>query len=100
MTSIIKNMQTFDDIEMEYNPYLNTSRNTLTKYERALIIGMRLEQLARGAKPYVDFKRFHLESIQQIAEKELKEKVIPFMVIRQMPNGQSEYWKLSDFNIN
>lgn len=99
MTSIIKNIQTFDDIIADYNPHLNSSRNTLTKYERALIIGMRLEQLARGAKPYIDFKRFNLETIQQIAEKELKEKVIPFMIIRLLPNGLNEYWKLSDFNI-
>ena len=43
----------------------------LTKFERARIRGVRLQQLAYGAKPRVDVSG--LKSIEQIVEKELKE---------------------------
>ena len=31
-----------------------------------------------------------------IAEEELKQKRIPFIIRRPLPNGGSEYWKLQD----
>ena len=34
-----------------------------------------------------------------IAEMELKEKKIPFIIKRPMPNGGSEYWKLQDLEL-
>ena len=33
---------------------------------------------------------------QEIAEKELREKVIPFIVRRKLPNGESEDWRVKD----
>ena len=32
----------------------------------------------------------------RIAEKELEEKKIPFIIRRPLPNGGSEYWKVED----
>ena len=34
-----------------------------------------------------------------IAKMELDEKKLPFIIRRPMPNGSSEYWKLSDLEI-
>jgi hypothetical protein len=31
-----------------------------------------------------------------IAEKELREKKIPFIIMRPIPNGISEYWNIND----
>ena len=49
----------------------------LTKFERARIMGTRLQQLAYGAKPRVDTTG--LKSIQEIVKKELEERKILFI---------------------
>ena len=67
----------------------------LTKFERARIIGTRLQQLANGAKPRINTKG--LNSIQEIVEKELDERKILFIVRRPMPDGTYEDWKLEEF---
>lgn len=85
-----------DDISTTYDPSKNKSRNVLTRYERAAIIGMRLEQLARGTTPYIDIKKHKPTTIHEIAELELSERKIPFLIARTLPNGVKEYWKLED----
>jgi len=67
----------------------------LTKFERARIIGVRLQQLAYGAKPRVSTKG--LNSIQDIVDKELDERKIPFIIRRPMPDNTYEDWKLEEF---
>jgi DNA-directed RNA polymerase I, II, and III subunit RPABC2 len=67
----------------------------LTKFEKAKIMGVRLQQLAYGAKPRVD--TLGLRSIQEIVEKELKERKILFIIRRNLPNGTYEDWKLEEF---
>lgn len=67
----------------------------LTKYERAKILGLRVSQLNKGAEPYVTIKHTILDNIL-IAEKELKEKKIPFIIMRPIPNGKAEYWNVND----
>ena len=68
----------------------------LTKFEKARIMGVRLQQLAYGAKPRVNVSG--LKSINEIVEKELIERKIPFIIRRTLPNGQSEDWKLEEFD--
>ncbi len=67
----------------------------LTKYEKTRIIGVRIEQLSRGAKPNVNTKG--MTSIREIAEEELRQRKTPFMIRRPLPNGQYEYWKMEEF---
>ena len=67
----------------------------LTKFEKARIMGVRLQQLAYGAKPRVDTT--NLRSINEIVEKELLERKIPFIIRRTLPNGSYEDWKLEEF---
>lgn len=69
----------------------------LTKFERARIMGVRLQQLAYGAKPRVDIT--NLKNINEIVEKELFERKIPFIIRRILPNGNYEDWKLEEFEI-
>jgi DNA-directed RNA polymerase I, II, and III subunit RPABC2 len=76
----------------------NTKKKTiplLTKFERARIVGVRLQQLAYGAKPRVNVE--NLKSINEIVEKELLERKIPFIIRRSLPNGTFEDWKLEEF---
>ena len=67
----------------------------LNKYEKARRSGLRLQQLAEGAKPTIDPKG--LKSINEIVEKEYKMRMIPFIIERSLPNGEKEYWKMEEF---
>jgi DNA-directed RNA polymerase I, II, and III subunit RPABC2 len=88
---------TLNDIKTQYNPSLNVTRNIITRYEKAKIIGMRMEQLARDAYPMVD--THDCNSVHDIAMKELEERKIPFIIVRTLANGKKEYWKIEDLII-
>ena len=70
----------------------------LTQYERTKILGMRANQLSQGARPYVDVPEY-MTDVGEIARLELKERRLPFLVRRPMPDGSHEYWRLSDLII-
>lgn len=70
----------------------------LTKYEKARVLGQRAKQIEHGAKPFVKVPENVIDGYL-IAELELKEKKIPFIIRRPLPNGTSEYWKLSDLDL-
>ena len=67
----------------------------LTKFEKTKIIGVRTKQLDNGSEPFIPISETIIESYI-IAEMELKEKKLPFIIARPLPNGKKEYWKLSD----
>ena len=69
------------------NPYL-------TKYEKARIIGIRAQQIASGSIPLVDSKG--LVSPISIALKELKERKIPLIIRRKLPNNTYEDWTIEE----
>jgi DNA-directed RNA polymerase subunit K/omega len=70
----------------------------LSKYEKTKIVGLRVSQLNKGAKPFITLKNKILDN-SLIAEKELQEKVLPFILMRPIPNAPSEYWKVSDLEL-
>ena len=67
----------------------------ITKYERARILGQRAKQINSGATPFIKVPENVIDGYV-IAELELKEKRIPFIIRRPLPNGGSEYWSLRD----
>jgi DNA-directed RNA polymerase subunit K/omega len=72
----------------------------LTKYEKARILGQRAKQIETGAKPFVKVPENIIDAYI-IAELELREKKIPFIIKRPIPNGGFEYWNIKDLeNIN
>jgi DNA-directed RNA polymerase I, II, and III subunit RPABC2 len=70
----------------------------LSKYEKTKVLGQRTKQLNNGAKPLIKLNENIIDSYI-IAEMELKEKVIPFIIRRPLANGASEYWTLQDLEI-
>tara|TARA_Y100000992_G_scaffold289091_1_gene243321 strand:+ start:6061 stop:6744 length:684 start_codon:yes stop_codon:yes gene_type:complete len=70
----------------------------LTKYEKARILGERAKQLNAGGKPFVNVEPSILDGYL-IAEKELNEKKLPFIIKRPITNGACEYWKIEDLEI-
>lgn len=69
----------------------------LTKYERVRILGDRCEQITLGAK--VMLKNYEGLSPREIANQELKNGTIPFIIERHLPSGQIEQWKVNELMI-
>lgn len=67
----------------------------LTKYERARVIGQRAKQIENGCVPFIPVPENVISGLL-IAEMELRENKIPFIIKRPIPNGTFEYWHLSD----
>lgn len=77
------------------NDPLHKTYPILSKYEKTRVIGLRVSQLNKGAEPFVTLNKVILDNVL-IAEKELREKKIPFIIMRPIPNGNSEYWNIND----
>lgn len=67
----------------------------LTRYEKARILGERARQINAGASPMIEVEPTLIDGYL-IALKELEQKRIPFIIQRPLPNGTSEYWRVSD----
>jgi len=70
----------------------------LTKYEKTRIIGQRAKQINSGSKPFINVPQ-HIIDGYIIAELELKQKKIPFIIRRPIPGGGSEYWSVKDLEL-
>ena len=75
------------------------SRPVLSKYEKTTIIGTRMEQLQRGAQPFVKVDSTTVFDPRAIALQELREKKLPLKLSRTMPDGSVEEWKLDELYI-
>ena len=76
----------------------NTKKKTvpfLNKFEKARLLGVRIQQLSAGAEPKINING--LNSIVEIVEEELRQRKIPLIIKRNLPNGSSEEWKLEEF---
>ena len=69
----------------------------MTKYERARILGTRALQISKNAPLMVD--PGDESDPYRLAEIELSEKKIPFIVRRYLPDGSFEDWKVADLYI-
>ena len=74
------------------------TRPFLTLYEKTKVLSLRTRQIEEGAKPYIKVPEGMTESYQ-IALEELKQKKIPFIIKRPLPDGSYEYWRLIDLII-
>jgi DNA-directed RNA polymerase I, II, and III subunit RPABC2 len=82
-----------------------TTRITLpyySKYEFTTLMGMRAQQLSDGAKPMVSLAGLqpsHPQFVWKLAQKEIEERALPFIVHRKLPDGVSEYWSTTELSI-
>jgi DNA-directed RNA polymerase subunit K/omega len=73
------------------------TKPVLTKYERVRLLGERTKQLSLGAKSMI--KGIGNMDPKEVARLELKKKVMPLIVIRPLPSGRKEKWKISELEI-
>ena len=70
----------------------------LTKYEKTRILGQRAKQINQGAHPVVPVDKKIIDGYL-IAQLELQQKALPFIIRRPLPGGKSEYWRLADLEL-
>eukprot|EP01089_Gocevia_fonbrunei_P005535 TRINITY_DN16008_c0_g1_i2.p1 TRINITY_DN16008_c0_g1~~TRINITY_DN16008_c0_g1_i2.p1 ORF type:complete len:134 (-),score=31.26 TRINITY_DN16008_c0_g1_i2:148-510(-) len=81
---------------------LNKEKKTtryLTKYERARILGTRALQISMNAPIMVELESDVSDPLE-IAMKELRERKIPIIIRRYMPDGSYEDWTLDELIID
>lgn len=87
------------------NPAASTPNTTkittryLTKYERARLLGTRALQLSMNAPPLVELDAGETDPLK-IAAKELRERKLPLVVRRYLPDGSFEDWSLDELIID
>ena len=69
----------------------------MTKYERARVLGTRALQISLNAPVMVEIGS-ETDPLK-IAQKELRERKIPIIVRRYLPDGSYEDWKINELTI-
>jgi DNA-directed RNA polymerases I, II, and III subunit RPABC2 len=85
-----------ESIELSSDGKILMGPPTLTRFEKARIMGARSLQLSLGAPPFIDIPVNAVTSLD-ISMKELEERVIPITIRRVLPNGDYQNIPLFDF---
>ena len=73
-----------------------TGPPTLTRFEKARIMGARALQLSLGAPTFIEIPKNATTSLE-IAMEELKQRVIPIVIKRTLPNGDYQNIPIDQF---
>ena len=90
--------------DVEHKPTEMTGKNgqivtgppTVTRFERARIMGARALQLSLGAPVFIEIPKNATSSLE-IAMEELKQRVIPIVIKRTLPNGDYQHIPIDQF---
>ena len=75
---------------------VSTGPPTLTRFEKARIMGARALQLSFGAPCFIEIPKNATTSLE-IAMEELKQRVIPIVIKRTLPNGDYQNIPIDQF---
>ena len=81
---------------IDKNEEVVTGPPTLTRFEKARIMGARALQLSLGAPIFIDIPKNAITSLE-IAMVELEKKVIPIVIKRTLPNGDYQNIPIDKF---
>jgi DNA-directed RNA polymerase I, II, and III subunit RPABC2 len=70
----------------------------LNQFEKTKVLTFRASQLAQGSRPYIEVPD-NVTDVYTIAKMELAQKKLPFILKRPLPDGDYEYWKLSELMV-
>ena len=107
MTLVYKtaNIEDVSKINELLNKSDKISKPIMTIYEFDKIMGMRTQQLASGAAPFVnigDGGKLVINSnmeLRDIALRELEEGRLPYIIERVLSNKKKEYYRIGDLNL-
>jgi DNA-directed RNA polymerase I, II, and III subunit RPABC2 len=78
------------------------TREYFTKYEYTSLLATRAQQLAEGAKPLISLDGLKTSDplfVWNLADKEIKQRKLPFIVRRQLPDGTAEFWSAQELEV-
>ena len=84
------------EIELRGKGKIDLGPPTLTRFEKARIMGARALQLSLGAPPFIEIPKTAKSSLD-IALEELDRRVIPIIIRRVLPNGDFQNIPIDDF---
>ncbi len=90
-----------DDV-IRNNEVPRVSPAYFTKYEYTTLLSCRAQQIAEGAIPLIpitDFNTNDPKFIWKVAEREIVERKLPYIVKRQLPDGNIEFWSVSELEL-
>jgi len=85
------------EIELTAKGKIQIGPPTLTRFEKARIVGARALQISHGAPPFTEIPKNATTSLD-IAMQELEKKVIPITIRRVLPNGDFQNIPIDYFN--
>ena len=94
--TITKNLEHEPTEIISKNGQILTGPPTLTRFERARIMGARALQLSLGAPVFIEIPKNATSSLE-IAMEELKQRVIPIVIRRTLPNGDYQHLPIDQF---
>jgi len=93
---IIKDLQHKPEEITSKDGQIVTGPPTLTRFEKARIMGARALQLSLGAPVFIEIPKNATTSLE-IAMEELKQRVIPIVIKRTLPNGDYQNIPIDQF---
>jgi DNA-directed RNA polymerase I, II, and III subunit RPABC2 len=97
-TGDVVGIGTGDDSGPATAPSERITTKYLTKYERARVLGTRALQISMNAPVMVDLDG-ETDPLR-IAEKELRERKIPIIIRRYLPDGSHEDWSIDELIVD
>jgi len=85
------------EIEISGKGKIQMGPPTLTRFEKARIMGARALQLSMGAPPFIEIPASAKMSLD-IAMEELEQRIIPIVIRRRLPNGDFQNIPISFFD--
>jgi DNA-directed RNA polymerase I, II, and III subunit RPABC2 len=85
------------EIEISGKGKIQMGPPTLTRFEKARIMGARALQLSLGAPPFIEIPSSAKTSLD-IALAELEQRIIPIVIKRRLPNGDYQNIPISFFD--
>jgi DNA-directed RNA polymerase I, II, and III subunit RPABC2 len=88
--------------DVQFQPEERITQPYFTKYEYTALLGIRAQQLADGAIPLIPLTEFQTNDprfVWKVAEREILERKLPYLVRRQLPGGQAEFWSVAELEL-
>jgi DNA-directed RNA polymerase subunit K/omega len=93
----MNNLIEHSDFYTNYDISKYKTEPIMSKYEYTQVLGLRVQQIERGAEPLIKISD-NLNTPELIAEEELRQRKTPFIIKRKVGKTY-EYWKIEDLSI-
>jgi DNA-directed RNA polymerase I, II, and III subunit RPABC2 len=90
------------DVVAATDPTERITQPYFTKYEYTALLACRAQQLAEGATPLVplgDFNTADPRFVWKVAEREILDRKLPYLVRRELPGGGAEFWSVAELEL-